>query len=797
MSADRELHSPPLLGLRVVDLTTWIAGGYCSKLLADGGAEVVKVETPDGDPLRTWSASGAQLPENVDRALFNYLHSSQRSVVLEHDLGGHAALHDLLARADVALWSDGTAHPSTSPLSVDEIRSAHPHLIVAAITPCGLNSPWADRPVTEFTLQAWSGGVVRIARGRPERAPVFVPGQIGEWMAGLYAAIGVLAARRSGGGQVVDVSMLETLAATLTYYPVSFFDQLGRPIREDRFIPTPGVSLAKDGVVGLGTGTGQQWFDFCAMIGRPEWIENRAYLADRTVLAPEVNAWIAEHTVQEILELATAFRLPNSPVLGGADLADAPHMRERACFIENPRDGAVNPRPPCRFERVALRAPTPAPALGEHSVDDVSWPIRADAAARSTTRLPFEGLRVLDMTAFWAGPFTGHMLAMLGADVIHLESASRPDGARLVGGVPQTEDRYLERGPIFAALNTNKRSLTIDTRKPAGVELLKRYIATCDVIVENYTPRVLDQLGLDADALRAINPALITVRMPGFGLDGPWREVPAFAYVIEDASGFTWLSGYPDVPPVEPYSIGDPNAGLHALFGLQLALAHRDRTGEGGLVEAAMLDAALSVTAEQVIEHSAYGSVLERVGNRGPLAAPQGIYQTAGTNEYGLDDCWVAIAIETDEQWTRLVSELGSPAWATDADLATVNGRREAHDLIDRHLAEWCRQRSAEEAVDLLWPAGVPIAPVLQPQHQVDLAPLQQRGFFESLHHPVIGSSRYATLPVRLSGIEQPIHHRHAPLLGEHTRALLLELGLSEDELAALASEGVISEASD
>ena len=177
------------------------------------------------------------------------------------------------------------------------------------------------------------------------------------------------------------------------------------------------------------------------------------------------------------------------------------------------------------------------------------------------------------MTAFWAGPLAGHMLALLGAEVIHLESATRPDGARLVGGVPQTEDRYWERGPIFAALNTNKKSLTIDLGESARARPGAALISTCDVVVENFTPRVLDQLGIDYESLRAVRPDLVMVRMPGFGLDGPWRDLAAFAFVIEDASGLTWLTGHPDLLPFEPYCVGDPNAGLHALSDCCLPLS--------------------------------------------------------------------------------------------------------------------------------------------------------------------------------------------------------------------------------
>ena len=218
------------------------------------------------------------------------------------------------------------------------------------------------------------------------------------------------------------------------------------------------------------------------------------------------------------------------------------------------------------------------------------------------------------MTTFWAGPSCTHMLAMLGADVIHVESTRRPDGTRLIAGIPITEDQWWEKSPIFSGLNTNKKGLTLDLQSAAGRELLIRLIATCDVIVENFTPRVLDQIGLDFAAVQAVRPDAIMLRMPGFGLDGPWRDNPAFAYVIEAASGISWLTGYPDRNPYEPYSVGDPNAGIHALNALLLALEHRRRTGEGVLVEAAMVDAALNVAAEQVIEYSAYGALLERDG---------------------------------------------------------------------------------------------------------------------------------------------------------------------------------------
>ena len=770
---DLDVAELPLSGLRVVDLSTWIAGAYCTKLLVDAGAEVIKVETPEGDPLRRWSASGSDIPAGSDGALFNFLAGSKQSVLIGDDL------EELLASADVAVCS-----------APGELRRTHPDLIVTSITPFGLEGPWRDRAATEFTLQAWSGGVVGLARGLPDRAPVHVGGQIGEWLAGAFAAVGTLAALRRGGeaGELVDVSILESLAMGLTYYPVTFHDQLGRPMRKKRFIPSPGVEQARDGLVGLGLGTGQQWLDFCVMVGHPEWTEDPKLFLDRSTIAPTITAWMADHSVEEILELASAFRLPNAPIVDGSNATSFEHFQVRETFVANPTDGATNPGPPFRISSVDFRPPAPAPRLGEHSF--VSRP--APAARRPAKGRPFEGLRVVDMTAFWAGPFTGHMLALLGADVIHVEAAARPDGARLVGGVPQTEDRYWERGPIFAALNTNKKSVTIDFRHQRGLDLVRRLIATSDVLIENYTPRVLDHAGLGYESLRADHPGLVMVRMPGFGLDGPWRDQAAFAFVIEDASGLTTLTGHPDLLPFEPYCVGDPNAGLHALIGLMVALEHRDRTGEGALVEAAMVDAALSVAAEQVIEHSAYGALLGRAGNRGPMAAPQNLYHASGPDESGRDDSWVAIAVATDDQWSALRKAIGEPEWAEDAAFATAAGRRAGQDRIDQALGEWCRQRTADQIVDLLWPSGVPVGKVMQPHLQPDLEQMQARRFFEELEHPVIGRSRYSTLPMRFASVPDRFHDRPAPLLGEHTNDVLLSLGLTQGEIDELEQEGIV-----
>ncbi len=807
-----ETAEPPLSGYTVVDLSTGIAGGYCTKLLADGGATVIKVEPPEGDPLRQWSASDAAIAAGEDGALFAFLAGGKRSVVAGE--GDVDFVHELLTAADAVICSRGaplTHHPRLAPA---EVARAHPHLVVTSITPFGLTGPWSQRAATEFTLQAWSGGIVGLGRGSADRAPVFVGGQVGEYLAGVYASVATLASRRramvTGEGELIDLSMLETQILGLTYYPVTYHEMLGRPWRDARRLTVPGVARAQDGLVDVGCGTAQQWFDLCAMTGHQEWIDEESPLSiteQANEKAADIYAWFAEHTVDEIRELAMAFRIPSAPVANGANIDSLDHFRARGSFVTNPRDGFRQPAPPYRMA-VPLRPAAAAPRLGEHTEhyrdrrnrsqgrpDGRSTTGNAVSAPAPALAMPFAGLRVLDLTTFWAGPSCTHLLALLGAEVIHIESIRRPDGTRLIAGIPVSEEQWWEKSPIFSALNTNKKGLTLDLQSERGRDLLKRLITTCDVVAENFTPRVLDQIGLGFDAVAALNPEAILLRMPGFGLDGPWRDNPAFAYVIEAAAGISWLTGYPDRNPYEPYSLGDPNAGIHALHGLLLALEHRRRTGRGVLVEAAMVDAAVNIAAEQVIEYTAYGALLQRDGNRGPTAAPQNLYRTREIDEFGRPDCWVAVAVASDEQWAALCDVLGRSDWAGDPALSTGAGRRTAADGIDQGLAAWCAERRGDEIVTLLWDAGVPVAKVMQPHRQTELEQLGARGFFEEVAHPVNPTTRHSTLPMRMSRGPRRYHMSPAPLLGQHNDEILAELGLSAAEIDELESTGVIGRA--
>ncbi len=337
-----------------------------------------------------------------------------------------------------------------------------------------------------------------------------------------------------------------------------------------RSVEVPSIEPAKDGYVGISMVTGQQWLDFAAMVDCPEFTEIPQLRFQigrwdyRDWIREQIDPWMRERTVEEIVELGQLFRLPLAPLGNGSTIPDMDHLQTRGVYVDNPA-GFRQPRAPWLMS-IARQAPVrKAPAVGDADGDSV-WEPRESVRPERSAGPPLAGVRVVDFTAFWAGPAATHSLAAFGAEVIKIESIQRPDGIRYSGGMRTDVDDWWEYGWVFHAMNTNKRSVTLDLQSEDGIRLVKELVSQADVVIENFSPRVMEQFGLGADALLELNPRVVVVRMPAFGLTGPWRDRVGFAPTMEQIAGLAWVTGLPDGPPVAPRGACDPLAGAHAAF---------------------------------------------------------------------------------------------------------------------------------------------------------------------------------------------------------------------------------------
>jgi len=793
---------PGLAVLRVVDFSSQIAGPYCSKLLLDGGAEVVKVEPGEGDSLRHWSATDAPLGDR-DSALFSFLNAGKQSVV------GRASdphVVALIAEADLVIAAHGLATDNGERVDTALLCAEHPALVALSITPYGLTGPWADRTATEFTLQAESGSLGN--RGLAGEEPFQAGGRVTEWAAGVYAAAAVLPAlfraRATRRGEHVDLSLLETANTVFANFSITMNRLINGTtgVPEHAFlaptVETPSVEPAADGYVGFCTNTREQFSNFLLMIDRADLVDDEelAQFAGRRARFNEwnqiVHEWTSVRSADAIVELASAFRIPVSTVGTGETVLQHEHLVARGVYGRDAEDRFWRPRRPYLIDDEAPARPGPAPTL-DATRRDVRFTTRDDAEPRGDDgALPLAGLRVLDVTGWWAGPSAAHILAALGAEVVHVESTSRPDGVRLVGGMMAAHyPQWWEASPHFMHVNTDKLGITLDLSHPKGFALLERLIGWCDAMLENFTPRVLENFGLTWERVQELNPSAVLMRMPAFGLSGPWRDHPGFAQTMEQLSGMAWITGHARDQPRIPRGPCDPIAGMHAAVALLVALGRRRRTGRGHLVESTMAESALNIAAEQVVEWSAYGRLLERDGNRSPLAAPQGLYPCRGGD--APTDRWLAVSVASDEQWRALRSALGEPDWARNPTLNTLAGRRAAHDAIDAHVCGWTGDRDQGDLVAELRARGITASAVADPSRLAETNPqFGARTYFETPEHPVVGPMPLPGLPFRYGSIDRWLR-TPAPTLGQdNERVLCGVLGLTADDLVELESEHVI-----
>ncbi len=790
-----------LKDIRIIDFSNRIAGSYASKMFADAGADVIKIEPSSGDPLRKYSASGASFKE--DSAFFKYLNTGKRSVVgainQEHVL-------ELIKSADLVIEAFAPNSEELEQFQALNLEKQFPQLVVLSISPYGRTGPYANYAATEFTLQADSGSLS--TRGLRAQPPVMAGGKITEYIGGTYAAVAALAATRyaqqSGYGEVIDFSLAEVMSIAGTAFADLMSSLWGRPEIPGKLrnVEVPSIEPTKDGWVGFATMSFQQFSDFLVMIGRPDLQEQKDLhqAMGRSKRMDEwneiVHAWTKQHTTAEIIELAALMRIPVAPVNNGKTVVEHEQLKERKVFVKNPGGNFLQPRPPYLINNETPFPFQAAPSLGEHneSIEPRTPPVAETHTART---LPLKGVRILDATAWWAGPSATQMLAHLGAEVIHLEAIQRPDGSRMMGGMYAHEEKWWEFSSMFLSVNINKQGITLNLNDPQGLELCKKLIAECDVFVENYSPRVMEGFGLDWKTVHAINPRISMVRMPAFGLSGPWQNHVGFAQTMEQMTGMAWLTGHVNDQPRIQRGPCDPMAGMNSAFAILVALAEREVTGQGALIECPMVEGALNAAAEQAIEYSAYGNLLARNGNRSPDAAPQGLYACAEhptPENRKRPEQWLALSIETDAQWQQLKQLLGNPDWAQQSDYGSLTGRQQHADTIDEQLQKFFSSRALDTVLEQCRATGIPVAPVTQSTKTYAHPQFAARGFFEELEHPVVGKHLFVSNPMHFASVDHWLN-KPAPIVGEDNHKVLKNLlNLSDTELQSLEKAQVIGD---
>lgn len=405
------------------------------------------------------------------------------------------------------------------------------------------------------------------------------------------------------------------------------------------------------------------------------------------------------------------------------------------------------------------------------------------------TDLPLKGVRVVDMGRVYAGPMIGKMLLDMGAEVIKVESIQRLDLPNRKLCYPDNdpgEDSY-NRGGWFHWLNTGKMSITLDLSDSRGVQVFKRLVRVSDVVLENFSPRVMSNLGIDYDVLRQIRPDLIMVSLSGYGHTGPHRDRPAYAWAFEGASGFQSVTGFASGPPMMVGTgYGDWALAMNGVAAILLALLHRRKKGEGQYIDIAGQEVVAHHLGEVFMDCVMNGRAPERVGNADNSAAPHGCYRCKG------EDQWIAIAIRTDPEWKGLCTVMGDPPWSMEDRFQSALSRLQHREELDQLVEEWSKQSDHYELMHRLQDAGVPAGAVLNPKEVLLDPHLRERGFFQIVEHPGAGKRPMPRLLAAKFGLWS-MQPSPAPRLGEHNRQVLHGLiGMSHEEIGALEEAQVI-----
>jgi len=781
----------PLGGIRVLTCGTTIGTAYASRLLCDLGADVVVAEPADGHPLRR---RGPFAAGGTASAGAGYFLAGTRSVVP----GAGVELADLLAGADVVLRTPDAA-PTEAELVAAE--AANPGLITVDISSFGRTGPLADAPGGDLMVLAESAmlSVISTNPATGPMVPVRHRGELAEVFAGCHAVLALLGALHArladGRGQRIDVSALESMVGTMaTSLPIVTYSGQVPVAGGNRAVCPWGIYDLRDGQVLVQCTEDAQWQALVRMLGDPDWghLEIFATTAQRSEQYDAVEALVAEavkdFTVADFLATAHEVGVPACRVHTPAEVLAWDHLRERRSFrrLELPDGSTVEaPATPIRIRGLEPPASLPVPAPG---ADDgrVAWTPRSAVTGPPSTDAPLAGLRVVDLTWVWAGPFAAMQLAHLGADVIKVESHGRVDVTRRLG--PFVDDvPGIDRSGYFNQFNQGKRSVCFDPTTDEGKQLLARLLAEADVVIDNMRAGALARMGFDDDRLRELNPRIVAVSMTGYGETGPERDKLAYGSLIDALAGITADTGPVGGGPTEiPMSLPDPCAGLHAAIATVAALYRMRTHGIGADVECSMLEAWLSALPWHVLATSAQGAPPPLIGTRDETMSPHGTFPVQG------DYAWIAIAVRDDAEFAALCAAIDRPELASDPRFADLAARKAHEDELEAIVAAWTSARTRDEAVGKLVAAGVTAAPVRTMDEVAASEHLRARGFFVTLEHPEAGRRAVAGPPWHPSRTPmRPV--RPAPTFGQHTDEVLREvLGMDDAELADLHARGVI-----
>ncbi len=800
-----------LHGLRVLELGESVAAPYCTKLLGDLGAEVVKVEHPDaGDPSR---ARGPQLDGAFDperSGSFLYLNTSKRSVRLDLQMGEDREIFSALAaRSDVLVEDRTPGSLAALELDYGALARINPALIVTSVTPYGQTGPNAlhhSRHLNGYHAGGHASPFARI--GAEQRAPSRAGGYLGEYDAGLTAALGTLAAvyarAGTGRGQHVDCSKQEAMMC-LERVTIGRFANESDPFSGSG--GPGGLSQAKDGWVMLTTLEQHQWEGLLRAMGDPDWAKAdwcqtaAGRMEHMDEIAARKDEWGKTLTREEIYHLAQAEGTPAAPVRDVAEVLAWRQPRARGFFrdLDHPHAGRLaTPTAPYLFSKTPWVG-TRAPLFGEHDreirselgSETPAVAVRpAKVKAGAPPARPLEGIRVADFTWAWAGPQGSLLLRMLGAEVIKIESRARLDHSRVHSLTAGSLRGGIDESPVFNDLNLGKRSVTLNLRSDGGRELVRKLVAECDIVLQNMRPGVLDRMGLGYDDLCKVRPDLIMLSSSAVGASGPEGSYAGYAPTFACLSGVASISGHPDEPPIALSGSVDLRVGTASAFAVLAALHYRQRTGEGQNIDLSSTEVMSAMMGHAFLDQQLSGRVPQRMGNRDDWMAPHGCYpcQSDASARAGVGT-WLTLAVDGDPEWAALRGVLQDPE-LDGADFETAAARKQNEDRLDAHIERWTRARTADAAVDELQAAGLAAARLHNGASLSRDAHVTERQAFVPVVHPLLGDLRVVRPPWRMEGaaIDEP-----APLLGQHNDYVLGEiLGLDAGEIERLTREEIV-----